>query len=163
LALFLATTGCRISEALNARWGDFGPDDNGRIVVHVTVSKTEAAIRSVPLSEDMAQRLARRWSEARYAGDGDPIFASATGTVIDARNWRRRVFSQAAKAAGVPWATPHLGHADGGVLALRTYIHSDGLDSTDFIDSAFRVDPAVAPDPSVDPSVDPELADTPNP
>jgi integrase len=186
LALFLATTGCRISEALNARWSDFGPDDNGRIVVRVTVSKTEAGIRSVPLSEDMAQRLARRWSEARYVGDDDPIFASTRGTVIDARNWRRRVFSKAAKAAGVPWATPHklrhglaslmarerysasdiaahLGHADGGVVALRTYIHSGGLDSTDFIDSAFRVDPAVDPDPSVDPSVDPELADTPNP
>jgi integrase len=186
LALFLATTGCRISEALSARWQDFGPDDKGRIVIRITVSKTEAGIRSVPLSEDMAQRLARRWSEARYADDGDPIFASALGTVIDAHNWRKRVFSKAAKAAGVPWATPHklrhglaslmarerysasdiaahLGHADGGVLALRTYIHSGGLDSTDFIDSAFRVDPGVDPEPSVDPSVDPEPADTPNP
>jgi hypothetical protein len=57
----------------------------------------------------------------------------------------------------------HLGHADGGVLALRTYIHSDGLESTDFIDCGFGVDPAVDPDPSVGPSVDPEPADIPNP
>jgi len=69
------------------------------------------------------------------------------------------VFKPAAKRAGVPWATPHklrhgnaslmaregfspsqiashLGHADGGVLALKTYIHSDRLTSTDFIDLA---------------------------
>jgi hypothetical protein len=35
--------------------GDFGPDDNGRVVIRVTVSKTEAGIRSVPLWEDMAR------------------------------------------------------------------------------------------------------------
>jgi hypothetical protein len=28
----------------------------------------------------------------------------------------------------------HLGHADGGVLALRTYIHADPIDAADFID-----------------------------
>ena len=28
----------------------------------------------------------------------------------------------------------HLGHADGGVLALRTYIHADRLDSADWVD-----------------------------
>jgi hypothetical protein len=30
--------------------------------------------------------------------------------------------------------TAHLGHADGGVLALRTYIHADPIDAADFID-----------------------------
>jgi hypothetical protein len=30
----------------------------------------------------------------------------------------------------------HLGHADGGVLALRTYIHADQLDDPQFIDDA---------------------------
>lgn len=61
---------------------------------------------------------------------------------IDGRNWRRRVFTPAAKGAGVPHATPHqlrhrmaslmasqgysaapiaahLGHADGEQLALK--------------------------------------------
>jgi integrase len=181
LAMFLATTGCRISEALNTRWRDFGPDDNGRIAMRVTVSKTAAGIRSVPLSQDVIRALTRRRSETRYAADSDPIFPSTRGTVMDARNWRRYVFSPTAESAGVPWATPHklrhglaslmarkgysasdiaahLGHADGGVLALRTYVHSAGLDSADFIDDAFRVDPAA----SVDPSVDPEAADVAN-
>ncbi|MFL5824570.1 MAG: hypothetical protein ACJ764_14135, partial [Solirubrobacteraceae bacterium] len=77
-----------------------------------------------------------------------------------ANNWRRLVFRPAAEAAGLPWATPHklrhglaslmaskryspadiaaqLGQADGGVLALRIYIHSDGLEETQFIDQAF--------------------------
>ena len=72
-------------------------------------------------------------------------------------------FKPAAEKAGIPWATPHklrrglaslmaasglsaaqiaahLGHADGGVLALRTYIHADQLDSADFIDRAYGED-----------------------
>jgi integrase len=62
------------------------------------------------------------------------------------------VFKPAAEEAGVSWATPHtlrhgmaslmadqgyspapiaahVGHADGGVLALRTYVHADVIDS----------------------------------
>lgn len=65
----------------------------------------------------------------------------------------------AARQAGVPWATPHafrhglaslmaehgyspaqiavhLGHADGGVLALRTYIHAEPISAADFIADA---------------------------
>ena len=176
LAFFLASTGCRISEALNTRWRDFGPDEDGRLAVRISVSKTEAGLRSVPLSPEMARRLTRRRSEARFASEDDPIFPSRTGTLIDPRNWRRYVFAPAAKAAGVPWATPHklrhglaslmareghsaaqiathLGHADGGVLAMRTYIHAQGLESAEFIDSAFIVDP----------DVDPESAEMANP
>ncbi|MGZ4320608.1 MAG: tyrosine-type recombinase/integrase [Solirubrobacteraceae bacterium] len=82
------------------------------------------------------------------------------GTPIESHNWRQRVFNPAAERAGVPWATPHklrhglaslmanqghsaariaahLGHADGGVLALRTYIHADPLEDASFIDDAF--------------------------
>jgi integrase len=78
---------------------------------------------------------------------------------MDAHDYRRRVFRPAARRAGVPWATPHklryglaslmahngyspaqiaahLGHADGGVLALRTYIHADALDDASFVDEA---------------------------
>ncbi len=32
----------------------------------------------------------------------------------------------------------HLGHADGGVLALRTYIHAEPLSAVDFADDALR-------------------------
>lgn len=159
LAYFLAATGCRISEALSLRWRDYTTDASGP-VVQITVSKTEAGRRTIAVSAALARRLTKRRAETRYSADSDPIFPSATGTPMDPRNWRRNVFRKAAKAAGVPWATPHklrhglaslmaeqgqspaqiaahLGHADGGVLALRTYIHADRLGSTDFIDEAF--------------------------
>jgi len=159
LAYFLAATGARISEALAVRWRDVAPDEAGRPCVTITESKTEAGLRTILLSPDLARRLMERRAAVRYGGPDDPIFASATGTPIDPRNWRRRVFNPAAEAAGVPWATPHklrhglaslmadrgysaaqiaaqLGHADGGVLALRTYIHADRLDSTAFVDEA---------------------------
>ena len=82
---------------------------------------------------------------------------------LDPHNYRARIFRPAAKLAGVPWATPHslrhgvaslmaekgyspaqiaahLGHADGGVLALRVYVHSAGIDATDFLDDALSAD-----------------------
>lgn len=107
------------------------------------------------------RRLTKSRSVSPYAGDSDPIFPSSTGgTAIDSHNWRERVFNPASERAGVGWATPHklrhglaslmvhegysaaqiaahLGHADGGVLALRTYIHADRLDDAGFIDIAF--------------------------
>ena len=49
----------------------------GDIVVRVTTSKTDAGIRSVPLSPTMIRTLTRRRSETRYAADSDPIFPSA--------------------------------------------------------------------------------------
>jgi hypothetical protein len=88
-----------------------------------------------------------------------PIFPNRFGEPIDAHNYRQRIFNPAAEKAGVAWATPHslrhglaslmadhgrtasqiaslLGHADGGVLALRTYIHAELIDTPDFIDGA---------------------------
>jgi integrase len=44
--------------------------------------------------------------------------------------------AMAAKGFGAPAIGAQLRHADGGVLALRTYIHRDGPDSMDFIDEA---------------------------
>jgi integrase len=160
LAYFIAATGCRISEALGAKWGDIGPDEDGHIVVTISEAKTDAGLRAIPLSPETVRRLTKRRSEASYAADDDPIFATRTGTAIDPHNWRRSAFKPAAERAGVPWATPHklrhglaslmahqgysaaqiashLGHADGGVLALRTYIHADQLDDPKFIDEAF--------------------------
>jgi integrase len=159
LAYFLAATGCRIGEALQAVWCDISPDQNGRICLSIPEAKTAAGVRTILLTPETVRRLTKRRTDACYAGDGDPIFPSANGTLIDPNNYRRRVFKPAAERAGVPWATPHklrhglaslmahhgysaaqiaayLGHADGGVLALKTYIHADTLDSADFIDDA---------------------------
>ena len=159
LAYFLAATGCRISEALAGRWCDVGLDDNARMVLTIPKAKTPAGERVIPLSPETVRRLNLRRTGASFGADDDPIFPSSTGTPIDPHNYRRNVFEPAARAASVPWATPHklrhglaslmanqgysaaqiaahLGHADGGVLALKTYIHPDVLDSIEFIDVA---------------------------
>lgn len=150
LAYLLAATGLRISEALSLVWDDFSRDDQGPTLT-VRKSKTEAGLRTISLSAETDKRLLKRRMANGALG---PIFASARGTAIDANNFRREVFRPAAKAAGVPWATPHtlrhgmaslmadagltaaqiaghLGHADGGVLAMRTYIHADRIAAPD--------------------------------
>ena len=160
LCFLLAATGCRISEALSAHWQDIGPDEDGQIVLTIPRAKTPAGIRTIALSPETVRRLNKRRAEMPFAGAGDPLFPSRRGTPIDSHNWRQRVFNPAAERAGVPWATPHklrhglaslmahegyspaqiaghLGHADGGVLALRTYVHADRLADLSFADEAF--------------------------
>jgi integrase len=162
LCFFLAATGVRISEALGARWEDIGPDEDKRITFTVGKAKSEAGLRTIPLFPDTVRQLTKRRAHSRYAGDSDPVFPSATGTPIEPHNWRSRTFNSAAERARVPWATPHklrhgmaslmahegysaaqiaahLGHADGGQLAMRTYIHTDRLNSVAFVDEAFGV------------------------
>lgn len=159
LAYFIAATGCRISEALAVCWRDIAPDESGQICVTIAESKTDAGRRTILLSPETARKMVQRRASVRYPEDDRPVFTTVTGTQIDPHNWRRVVFKPAKVAAGVPWATPHklrhglaslmansgysaaqiaahLGHADGGVLALRTYIHADRLDSAAFIDGA---------------------------
>lgn len=159
LTYLMAATGLRIGEALALTWGDLAQSEDGRPVLHVRRSKTAAGLRTVALSPETVRRLTRRRASESYAEDHSPMFASLTGTPLEAHNFRRRVFKPAAKRAGVPWATPHalrhgvaslmaergyspaqiaaqLGHADGGILALRTYIQVEGLEETSFIDEA---------------------------
>jgi integrase len=159
LAYFLAATGVRISEALGARWADLGAAPSGQPVLRVArdTTKTDAGERTIPLTPETARLLTRRRSDATYAADGDPIFPTEIGTPMDDHNYRQRVFNPARKAAGLPWATPHklrhglaslmaergyspaqiaaqLGHADGGALALRVYVHPALHDAPDFVD-----------------------------
>jgi integrase len=159
LALMYATTGARLSEPLALRYRDLGRDDEGHPTVRFPRSKTEAGLKPIRLTPDMAQALTRRRAAAG-AGPDDLVFPSMAGGELDARNWRKRVFKPAAKRAGVPWATPHqlrhgvatlmaatgatsydiarmLRHADGGRLAQRTYIHGDAPDVA-FLDTALR-------------------------
>jgi integrase len=160
LAYLLAATGLRIGEALAATWRDIGQSSDGRPVLTVPKSKTPSGERVMPLSPETVRRLTRRRASASFANDASPIFPNRFGKPIDPHNYRRRVFGPAAKRAGVEWATPHalrhglatlmadhglmpaqiaaqLGHADGGVLALRTYIHAEITDAPDFIDDSF--------------------------
>ena len=147
LAYLLAATGLRIGEALAARWMDLGQNVDGRPVLTVPKSKTPSGQRVIPLSPETVRRLIHRRANATFGGDADPIFPNGLGQPIDGHNYRQRIFNVAAKKAGVEWATPHtlrhafaiswdahgytpsqiasqLGHADGGVLALRTYVHA---------------------------------------
>jgi integrase len=163
LVYMLASTGLRITEALSLRWSDLTLID-GRPMLTVTRSKTAAGERTIPLTPEATRRLTARRAKAVYDRDDDLLYPARNGAVIDPRNFRRNVFRPAAQAAGVPWATPHklrhgmaslmaaqglgapeiaayLGHADGGVLALRTYIHGEPV-NVDFIDGALRADSA---------------------
>lgn len=151
-------TGTRISEALSPTWGDLGRDEHGPTLT-IRRSKTRAGERTIALTPEAAQRLTRRRSRAADPAHTAPIFPTVTGTAIDPRNWRRRVFKPAAARAGVARATPHwlrhgvaslmaeagygpadlarhLGHADGGALALRTYVHPT-VRRVDFLDAKF--------------------------
>jgi len=161
MTYLMAATGLRIGETLALIWSDLKLDDDGRPVLTVRTSKTAAGERTIPLSPETMRRLTKRRAEASYNADAAPIFASTVGSALDANNWRRAIFRPAAKRAGVPWATPHslrhgmaslmaergysaaqiaahLGHADGGVLALRTYIHAQGIETPEFVDEALR-------------------------
>jgi hypothetical protein len=132
----------------------------GRPVLTVPKSKTPSGERVVPLSPETVRRLTRRRANASFGDDASPVFPNRFGKPIDPHNFRQRVFRPAATRAGVEWATPHalrhglatlmaehglmpaeiaaqLGHADGGVLALRTYIHAEITDAPDFIDNSF--------------------------
>ena len=156
LVAFLAYTGVRISEALAATWGDLRLED-GAPVLCIPDSKTDAGVRSVPLSPGFNRRLLKRRATASYPTEGDPIFPTVTGTPMDRRNFNRRVWRPAADAAGVD-ATPHtlrhslasllferghnaaqvaawLGHEDPS-FTLRTYIHARDVGDATFLDDA---------------------------
>jgi integrase len=147
LALLYATTGARLSEPLGLRWRDITTDGHGYPVVSFPRSKTDAGLKPIRLTPGMAQAFTRRRAAAD-AGPDELIFPTVRGGELDGRNWRQSVFKAAAERAGIPWATPHmlrhgvatamaatgaeaydiarhLRHADGGRLAMQTYIHPD--------------------------------------
>ncbi len=157
LVVFLAYTGVRISEALDATWGDLA-QENGGPVLQIPDSKTDAGVRAVPLAPEFNRRLLRRRAAARYATDPDPIFPTSVGTPMDARNFRREVWRPAVQRAGVQ-ATPHtlrhslasllferghtavqiaawLGHSDPS-FTLRTYVHARDVGDAEFLDDVF--------------------------
>jgi integrase len=145
---FLAETGLRFGEAIEARFGDV---EGKRLHVQRRFFRGRVALpkgrkkRRVPLSEEMARSL---WNErkARKAGGDELIFVSEKGQRIDHSNLMSRVLKPAAIAAGIgDWPGFHtfrhtratmlfrsgwnaaqvcrfLGHTDPG-FTLRTYVH----------------------------------------
>jgi len=156
LVYLLASTGVRIGECLAFTWSDFRTDADGP-TLQITKSKTASGVRRIAISPEAARRLLKRRAESDFSSDDDSIFPTRSGLPMDAHNFRNRVFVPAAKRAGVPWARPHalrhglatmmaelgyspphiaahLGHADGGVLAMKTYVKVERVKSMAFVD-----------------------------
>jgi integrase len=145
---FLAETGLRISEAIEARHGDV---EGTWLRVERRFYRGKVGLpkgrkkRSVRLSRELAQEL---WTLRKdtHGGADDLIFTSAKGKRIDPSNVAARILKPAARKAGVgDWVHHHtfrhtcatrlfrsgwnaaqvqlfLGHSDPG-FTLRVYVH----------------------------------------
>jgi integrase len=105
--------------------------------------KSSNGRRDVPLSPRMATRLLAHRRDTY--GEDRPVFASATGTVLNPANIARRILKPAGRSVGLGWVGAHtfrhtcasllfearrnvkqvqewLGHADP-AFTLRTYVH----------------------------------------
>jgi integrase len=107
-------TGLRIGELLGLQWQDVDLQED---VLHVRrqwtrtgeygPTKSNAAIRDIPLSDEMTKYLAALKLRSRYARDDDPVFASKIGRPFGHRNATRRGFEPAAKLAEIDGISFH--------------------------------------------------------
>ncbi len=107
-------TGLRLGELLGLQWGDV---DLHAKELHVrrqwtrlgeyAPPKTQAAIRRVPLSLDMARYLTEHKLVSDHSKDEDPVFASKSGRPLGHRNATGRGFEPAAKEAGIEGVSFH--------------------------------------------------------
>ncbi len=107
-------TGLRLGELLGLQWQDIDLHEG---VLHVrrqftrlgeyAAPKTKAAIRRIPLSEEMTRELAALKLRSRYSADDDPVFAARNGKPLKHRNATRRGFEAAAETAGIEGVTFH--------------------------------------------------------
>jgi integrase len=114
----LLFTGLRIGELLGLRWQDV---DLTNGVFHVREqwtraaayepTKTASSVRRVPLSAGMTKCLAALKLRSTASGDGDPVFATRTGTPLQYHNVRGRGFVPAAKLAGLDVSIHDTRHA----------------------------------------------------
>lgn len=105
-----ATLGLRLGEVVGLTWADF--DDDGAGVLHVRRQwlrdgsygppKTKAGVRRIPLPPGIRDELIALRLASRFSGDGQPVFASRTGTPLGHRNVTRRGFEPARDLAGLP-------------------------------------------------------------
>ena len=69
--------------------------------------KTKAAVRRIPLSDEMTRHLAALKLRSRYSHDDDPVFAARNGRPLAHRNATGRGFETAAARAGIEGVTFH--------------------------------------------------------
>jgi integrase len=107
-------TGLRLGELLGLQWQDVDLQEG---VLHVrrqftrlgeyAPPKTKAAVRHIPLSEEMTRDLAALKLRSRYSNDDDPVFAARNGKPLKHRNATHRGFEAAASGAGIEGVTFH--------------------------------------------------------
>lgn len=114
LCRVLAGTGLRIGEALGLEWrhidwknGVLRVDQQATPDGRLKRPKTARAMRDVPLDHVVAGDLRRHRLASRYSRDGDPVFASNTGTVLRVHNLRERSFRPLLERLG--WAKQGFG------------------------------------------------------
>ncbi len=108
-------TGLRSGELLGLRWQDVDLDaavirvrwQLGRDGERVEL-KTAAARRDVHLAPSLVKTLAAHRLSTPRSAAVDPVFASATGGVLDRRNMTRRGVEAAAKRAGLTGVSMHV-------------------------------------------------------
>jgi integrase len=107
-------TGLRLGELLGLTWADVDLHEGVLYVrrqwtrMHeYAPPKTKAAIRRIPLSDDMAKHLAALKLRSRHSNDDDPVFAAHNGKPLGHRNVTRRGFEAAAEEAGIEGVTFH--------------------------------------------------------
>lgn len=170
LVILIATTGLRISESLRLRWSDVQLNGDHDSTVRVRVSKTDAGRRTLTITPETTRILRAQRELTDYPEEESPVFPNLVGKEMNSNNFRRRVFNPAAERAGVGWIRPHglrhgvaslmatrrlspyeiaaqLGHADGGVLVLKTYIHDVPTAQTTFIDDSLQLSRPSLPSP----------------
>jgi integrase len=95
LYLTAAFTGLRRGELIALRWRDV---DFGGATIRVRGSYSggqmttpkSGRVRAVPMAPEVAEAIARLSSRDHFTSDDDPVFASPTGTYLDASALRRR-------------------------------------------------------------------------
>ncbi len=107
-------TGLRLGELLGLQWQDVDLTEGS---IHVrrqwgrtneyAEPKTEAALRRIPLSEDMRKFLAALKLKSKFSTDESPVFASRNGKALEHRNVQSRGFTPAAEHAGIDGVTFH--------------------------------------------------------
>lgn len=134
---FIAFTGCRLSEANAVYWRDV---DTAKGEITIRGTKTEAALRTVPLLPDarkLLEKIRARREKAGRAGADTKVLAVAEaqkslseactklGLPRLTHHDLRDAFCTACIHAGVPIPTiaKWAGHKDGGALLLRRYAH----------------------------------------
>ena len=107
-------TGLRLGELLGLQWQDLDLHEG---VLHVrrqytrlgeyAPPKTKAALRRIPLSDEMVRHLAALKLRSHHSNDADPVFAARNGKPLGRRNASRRGFEAAAAHAGIEGVSFH--------------------------------------------------------